>query len=301
MRKGQRVVPHYMVVFIIVIIFLAVAYAFAGNIGNRTIDVIQNGACEREVISHIFTKEASYGKNLKPIRCETVNQTIVSKNVEEIKFLMAEDMKSCWKTWKKGQADLYGAEVTDCRVCYLLDFEEKNILINDFQLFLSRTNMPSVDYTYLQYFISETENEEFSADKAREEKALLQMQSSFKTDSKKAVIFYYTKNQNKILETTELLDTAANNIGMGSALGFIGGAIDSGTTCGFFLSGFINNVCINTIHLNKEIHKYTSGLFVAGEEVNDIPSWLSFILIKDYDKAEFEEMGCEIVGPEHNK
>ena len=281
MRKGQRVVSHYMVVFIIIIIFLAVAYAFVGNISNRTIDVIQNGACEREVISHIFTKEASHGTNLKSIRCETVNQTITNTNVEEVKLIMAENMKACWKTWKKGQADLFGAEVTECRVCYMLDFEQKDLMINDFQLFLSRTEMPNVDYTYLQYFIGKTKDKAFSAENARAEKALVNMQSSFKTDKKKAVLFYYTKNQDKILETTQLLDTAANNIGMGSSLGFIGGAIDSETTCGFFLSRFVNNICINTVHLNKEIHKDSSGLFVAGKEVNDLPSWLSFILIKD--------------------
>ncbi|MBC8501021.1 MAG: hypothetical protein H8D38_04635 [DPANN group archaeon] len=307
MKKGQTPITTYTTGMVILIICIIIGFLLVKTWTERTNTVLDESDCEKSVLSHIkmlkLSKSLETGEPMKatPIKCPRIDLTLKQKDEDEIKHIIAEKMRICWKNWQRGEEELFLEEATYCQPCYIIDFKHKNLEIRDFDKFLIETKILRQNYTYMQYFSGSTNNEEFATEKLKENPDIAKIVTSFKTDSKKVILFYYTKDSDMIKEIIGTLEGFAK----GAAIGGTAGAIIVGGVAGTICSIIPGVGTISCATIGAKIGAIIGGAtggFIAAQFLGDYPLWLSFILFKEYNEEELRNLGCEIApGKQTNK
>jgi hypothetical protein len=132
----------------------------------------------------------SFG-NPVDITCSTHYIDVKTKEPEEIKKLIADEMYSCWKKYGRGEIELFDTEDNNyCAVCSRLSFEEE-VEVRNLLAYLKHNDRPGKEETYWDYlmgvrmdnFITEYYNNKD-----------LQKYDNFRTEFPMAVMFVMQKD-----------------------------------------------------------------------------------------------------------
>ncbi|MBU1855097.1 MAG: hypothetical protein KKF89_05230 [Nanoarchaeota archaeon] len=285
---------------ILLVLFVLLMSGLFGKIGGWMNLFFSKNNCEKEVLSHVKMLELTNGKKVLPIDCPTIIETIPGETEEEIKFQIAERMKKMWGVWQEGGKNLFGKDkAVYCHTQYILDFENKNVDINNFNKYLAETPVPNQDYSYLQYLSGFTNNEEFSIDVLKDNSELSKVTDQFKTDSRKAIIFVYVKDRDAIKELLNGFKNFGLGAGMGAGVGVVVAGV-TGVTClvGSIASFGALAVPCGTLAMWTGISAGIPAMMAGGimgvTVSEDYPLWMAQAQLREYNAEEFENLECEI-------
>lgn len=293
MKKGQTEI-RFIVAMIVALIGLFIIFLIVKDWSENTNEVIDEKKCWNQVQSHIEMIKLTNGERIMPIECSTVYETLPQTNELAIKNAIAQKMASCWYDWHEGKEELFGEEkFTYCHPCFVLDFEEKDLKITDFDKFLISTYVPGTKDTYMEYFSGQTNNIDFSKEKLLENPDIQQNSFNFNTNSKQVILLYYTKDRNKIKEMVdEVVDTLSY-----AAVGGGAGAILLGGTGALICAPLPVIGTVTCAKIGATIGGLVGssiGGFIGSMTSDRYPLWMSFILLKEYNADELKNLGCDI-------
>ncbi|MFH1589955.1 MAG: hypothetical protein ABIB43_05295 [archaeon] len=303
MKKGE-IAFEYIVLMIVIMIALFIVFMFITRWKDGIEKENEGLECIGQVQSHVKMLELTNGEKVLPIKCKIKNETI--KKDEDIKRAIAERMESCWNDWLKGEEELFGDEKwTYCHPCYILDFEE-DVVVKDFEQYLMSTNVPNKDYTYMESFTGTSNNADFSFEKMAENPALSQVTTEFRTDTKKVILFYYTKDKNNVQELIDEAESTLKGATRGALAGELTGAIaggiifgaGGGILCGLTTLGTGTVACAAVgvkwgVIIGGGVGTF-AGAYLGNTFADKYPLWMSFILFREYNAEELKSLDCDI-------
>ncbi|MBU0665818.1 MAG: hypothetical protein ABIC91_01375 [Nanoarchaeota archaeon] len=302
-KKGQLDTVVIMLIILVSIVALLMIYKL---IFQKTNDVLTYSDCSKSINAHLLTRGLTKEILISNINCQTRYPLIKENNPKNIKMILADEMRTCWDTWKRGEKELFSDEGVYCHVCAIPEFKNKKLKIENFDQFLIRTSMITNNpekLTYMEYFsgfesVSDETREKFTNN-------IVANDFNFEIDTAKpyAIIFYYNKDRDKIKEVLNVAASVAVGTTAGAVTGgVIGASIGAGTAgiiCGFFSLGIGAIPCaITGAKAGAIIGEVVAGSIGAftGYYLTDrnVPEWMSHIMIKEYTKDSLTSMGCSI-------
>jgi len=228
----------------------------------------------------------------KNIECPTKEITIKTKEQQEIKKKIADEMVECWDIFKKGEANLFeNKDAMFCSICSRIDFKNKYLEVKGFSKFLAETKKPNSDKTYLEYLARyETGN---AAKVLKEQKTNYNFeQESFPTDKTYMVTFVYAKGKDSIKKLSNFLSakTTAAKIGY-TAAGISAAA--GGIGVGLAAIGILSNPVGWAIGIGAGIVSIGSLITSYFLDPTNVPEWIALVVFTEYTGENLEEIGCE--------
>jgi hypothetical protein len=272
-----------LVLFSVSIVFMLFVLYKLGIIAYGTTDkTLCKSSIELNEKAHLM------GKGLKPetLNCPTNHFTIKEDKDRAIQRQVAEEMKLCWDTFKKGNVDLFHNSAIFCSVCSTFDFKKKGKELNFYE-YIKETSPLKEEVSYLDYFINYKTPTTKYIDESNLESQSLESIESFTLDTSKmySVVFVYVKGK-------DAFSRFKNKMGAVKTGSIIGGGATIGTALvitvatggigGLFTLGAITAVSI------AGVASFIYTIF-SGEEVE----YASFILLKEHTKSDLADIGCE--------
>jgi hypothetical protein len=235
-----------------------------------------------------------------PIKTYTVKSTL---NDKAIKRALADRMAECWRTWYKGELELFSQEGSYCHVCYYITFEDKNKEVEDLALFMHTQRPAWSDLTYEKYL---TPFATQSTDKVEKKLEYYQkynqdgVEKAFPdltTSNDYAVVFVYAKGLSAIDaflagKKTELLAGGTFSLLYGGMAMLAGGKLVSLSMTVPFLSaaGPAGWVVLGVGAAGAGM----GGLLFWLGAKDDNPDWMSAVILTEYNTDKIQGLGCEI-------
>ena len=156
-KKGDiNVIKDIIFLLVVLAIFLVVFGLFYPNFLYAA---GTTAACK----NWVYIQSTPFLKEIKttPSPCITTEETIKDNDKNKIYEQLAQNMYSCWDQYGKGEADFYsnidfGKSDTHCRICSEIKIDQsiknKEIDIDDFEIYLSSYRPPSHKETYAEFF-----------------------------------------------------------------------------------------------------------------------------------------------------
>jgi hypothetical protein len=210
-------------------------------------------------------------------------------------------MKRCWDDWMGPQeVQMFIKDGTYCQPCYIIDFENKNLEIKNFNKYLLETNIRGERYTYSQYFTGTTNDKDFKASKIANnptiQEQLRKEDESFTTDKKYAIIYYHIKDRDKIQEKMDELKMIGGGAGALGATGLVIG----GTIC-LFIPGV--NIACGAAAVFGGAGAIGGGLLGSklSPYLADHPLYVSSITLREFRAETFKELECTYIPGEQKE
>jgi len=286
-----------LVVLSVLLIFIII---FAIKAATSTNKFVEDSECSKNIKAHAFLLKTSGEAIASDIYCPTKYYTLSGKNVDEIKYSLAEAMRTCWGTWGKGRLDLFKGEGYYCHIHSVIDFKDKNTRITDFSDYLANTNVDSIlDISYLDYltgYANEKADQAFT-DKFKE----LRPTGTIDTSKTYAVMFLYAKGDEFIKDMLEGI--GSTTAGGGAILGTLGGVATGilivkglavvGVSAGTFgLGGLL-------IGGGALIGGLAGGIF-GWSQANQV-QWYAITTLQEYSSESLKRIGCQITPVKQDK
>ena len=118
-------------VLAIVLILILTTFSYRVYYGIK--DKQSQSECVNSILEHSEMVSVTGGTYAPEIKCFTKNETLESQSETEAELALAEHMRLCWEQWQEGNINLFTEHSTYCHPCYILDFKNKKIEINDFE------------------------------------------------------------------------------------------------------------------------------------------------------------------------
>jgi hypothetical protein len=277
-------------IFAILLIFLII---FAIRAGTSTTRFVEDSECSKNIMAHSFLLQTSGEAIDSDIYCPTKYYTISGKDDNEVKYSLAQALKTCWGTWGKGKLDLFRGEGYFCNICSVIDFKEENKQITGFSDYLTSTSIePGSTLTYADYltgFGSEKSDPQLINDlRARNFAGTIDTSKSY------ASIFVYAKGKDSIKRFLDDMDalglrTTGGGITTGFALGVVSGI---GLAAAGVLSGGTAIIFAGAVT--------AIGGIIGAVQSNDV-DWVSMTMFTEYSSENLKKIGCQITPVKQDK
>lgn len=274
MELFMRMLRNIGLTLIVVVLILI----FFNSVFKQVPQITDSVECEQEITQHIQLRKLS-DKLVPPPKCPTQIISLDTDDEEEVKEVMAEAARSCFRTWREGNESFFAGEGTFCHVCSLVEIE-KDVEINDFDNYLLRTYMSGTELSYGQYFskqlLEENNQEEFNA--------LFRQTVTFDTNTPISLVYQQITGWRDIRKFLER-DYPQQVIVMGSGEVYL-------TEHHFFGDEVIGSQDIIFAQVNDEQKiLLTSGVNIPED---DYMREIRLITIQPYTPDSLAQMGCQL-------
>ncbi|MFH1211415.1 MAG: hypothetical protein V1659_00620 [Candidatus Woesearchaeota archaeon] len=324
---SKKAIMSEMPKLVLAVITLLILVIAVGGIYSKMHKGLEQSDCEREVEKHVVLMKAGQDAVVSDIYCPTTITTIEKEktDVEKIRCQLADELKLCWKEWQRGKEELFKEDDGFfCHVCSIIEFENPDLQVDNFQTFLMTRNMPGTNEKYMTYLSS------FSTEHAEEMKELnlditeyniLDYEPSQGKDAiygskKYAAVFLYAKGKDSIKHMQSYFQQAKEHqavyyIGFGTLA--IGGAT---TAAGISAAGGVMPVIISSLSLGTfgsaaaatgaAITGVGLGVVVAGAVIvggmylydefiaDDGVEWIAHPVFMEWNDESIINLGCDI-------
>ncbi|HJX06410.1 MAG TPA: hypothetical protein VJ461_06895 [Candidatus Nanoarchaeia archaeon] len=286
MKKAMAV--EKMVIAVIVIVLIIVFVIFLVKVRIGTLNILEDSECKSNIATHVMLLKTTGEAIVTDVYCPTKYYTIPKESDEQIKYHLAEALKTCWGTWGKGELRLFAEDGYFCHICSVVDFKDKNRMINGFDDYLKQTPYKQdSSTTYLEYLTGfESENANPAVLQYLEQVDLM---DTIDTSKPYASIFVYVKgssNVKKFFDNADALHLgtigggATVGVVVGTAGAVVGSALASGGISLLVLGGYVlTNVAVGA---------------VVGAAASDDIAWTATAVIAPYDVSSLKNISCEI-------
>lgn len=286
-KKAQA---SYLKIVLIAIAFLVIILPFVWRIGEQTAYASRITACKASVEANaqLHIGGLDFSKNIK---CPTKELTIKTKDQDEIKRILADEMAECWGIFGQGKLHLFKEKGIYCAICSRIDFNTKES-IGTFSEYLLKTKKPNSEVTYADYLVGyKTPNAETYA-----EDILAKSGTDITIDPSKtySTLFIYAKGKDDIGN----LKDAVGGTGKAVAIaGLAGGTVaGAGSVIALFLLG------------SNPVGWVTAGFIVVGAGgtalytyyAGEPPVWMALTTLTEYSKEELDRYQCKYLPVEQS-
>ena len=283
MRRGQHPVSF---VFGMVLMVLVILVAVIITLRWRDIsgNVEDDAPCATAIRAHAIVMQGSKESINLPIVCPTQRVTVDSKDQEQVKRAIADEMKSCWSMWGAGKLQLFGDNDGNyCHVCSVITMT--NVERVDGLPEYLRTHTTTGGQSYAEYFAGERAGTIYE-DKKFQEAA----QASFPTKEPVGVIFYYAKGH-----TT--MENLVKNIVGDPKIGLTAGTV-AGVGAGYVVGTTL--VAIGLV--SNPVGWAIGGCIVAGGAISGAlfsisarpdTSYMAFVAARPLTAESLKTLGCQ--------
>jgi len=287
-KKALAVVK--LVAGVIILASIVFFMIYLVKVGFRARSVAVDSECATSIIAHT-TLVNTFGGDVTPdIYCPTKYYTISSRDGDEIKKFMADEMRVCWGTWGKGRLELFKDDGFYCHICSLVDFKGDQNQVNGLLDYLSNTHIPAGDgqgMTYIQYLAS-TSTEDVDP---KLESAIKSIQSPYLIDTTKqyAILFAYARGEEAMKKFLEKAGSIVGGGLVGGATGaVVGGVLVVGAKIATLGAVAASGGTILVIAAAGAI----IGAVIAF--ATDDIQWTSVVTVEEFNAKNLAEIGCEI-------
>lgn len=271
MSSVMKKLGMVVVVSIVLVVSLMLLKTWYENTNNYASDEV----CRQSIASYSRLVEYGLPADTSSIHCKPDKITL-SEN-KDVKRILAEDMRRCWKNYGQGKLKLFGeGDGIFCSVCSFINSED-DLSVENFNKYLFLTPMIHSDDAYASY-LSGYKTSGF--DRISKSELYKKMDNSVKdsfTIKKSdnfdyATVFVYIKGENYLEKWIKRSEVGAK-----------GGAIMAGGGAIMIMTG----VGLQTIPL---IGTLTGGILIVGG--------LSYILVTEHLlSSDFEYMSNVVIVP----
>lgn len=311
MKKG---VSKILMTIVLMIVILIGSIAFSQTIFENYNRNKEQTACQKSIIAHTTMLKLTDGNYAPAIECPTIYKTIKKSTTKEnIKFILAEDMRIGWNLWVNRSSELFvGEEGVFCHIYKVNRFEKKGLVIDDFEEFLETETIPGSRVKYLEHIAPKmTEGLEGIEDRVEVHELTELEPFVINTDNDYAIIFKTIKGKDKLTifgkeiklqgEVLQKEDIKQNGLAFGVGAGaLIGGT--AGAKIGAFFGLFCGPaslVCVPLYSAGGAIIGMIFGaagggiLYTLYVDPNDPQNSASYIMIKPFTEEGIEYSGCD--------
>jgi hypothetical protein len=171
-KKGIEISFSIIVTLLAIILIGAIILIWLGNFPFK--ETIDRESCHQSVILRSTSLIGiSPGKAVVPLKCKTKEILIDTKDEQEIKEIIANEMYGCWWMLGEGKRNFFdpdyfaeyaiwekGKVESSCVICSTIKFsEDTKEAIKEVDVFeyLVNTKIPGADFTYFEYFTDQTD------------------------------------------------------------------------------------------------------------------------------------------------
>jgi hypothetical protein len=266
---------------------------FAIRVGTSTNKFVEDSECAKYIKAHAFLLKTSGEAVVSDIYCPTKYYTVSGKD-DEVKYSLAEALKTCWGTWGKGQLNLFKDEGRYCNICSVVNFGKKDATITGFNDYLIKNQISTTnDMTYMEYLTGV--GSENSDPQVLAKLESVRFTGSIDTSKSYAVMFVYVKGVGEIKKFFDSMDVLGfGTPGGGAVTGLIAGTI--GTTAGaIFLASPPGWIVAGIMGIG------VVGGAVAGIITADDVDWVSTVMFMEYSNQSLQKIGCQITPVKQDK
>ena len=285
MKKAMAIGKMVSAVIIILLIVAFVIMLVKIRIG--TLRILEDSECKSSIATHVMLLRTTGEAMVMDIYCPTKYYTVPKEFDEQIKYHMAEALKTCWGTWGQGKLRLFEDEGKFCHMCSVISFNEKGKKITGLNDYLITTPYePKGTLTYMDYLAGYASEEADPAlIKEIQDKGF---PDTIDTSKTYASMFVYVKGEGNIKEFLDNMDalglgTTGGGITTGLVVGTVGTVIAS--AAGVALSGGTAIVVVGIVTV-------IGG--VIGYKTADDVDWISLTIFTEYNAETLKKIGCEI-------
>lgn len=262
MSETMNKLGQVIIISLILVISIMAIRMWYFNTEGYTLDE----KCRVSVEAHANLVKVGLPAKDSDIHCQAKEITL-SEN-DNVKRLLAEDMKRCWTNYGKGKLTLFKGEGLLCSICTIIDPKD-DLKIEGFNQYVSETPMKGSQQTYLEY-ITEFETEDFkhitNSELYRETSDYEEEIIELSKDKKYANIFIYAKGEygyKKWKNIAEDSTTGLSLMGVGAAtmivtgIGLQGIPLIGTVVGGVLIIGGVGYTIV-TAHLNSAKFEHLS-------------------------------------------
>ncbi len=306
LNNKKAISMQFIILIILGLSVTAILSAFYGNVFEEMHTSTDKQTCKTSVYSHFGTKMKNKLAGMDvfsaPIKCPT-NLINIEKDVkeEETKDIIAEEIYDCWDKFGEGKLELFEGNNVYCSICSHIDFENKELVINNFGEYLATRLIPRIDTTqdvtlerptYIEY-LTAYKTKGYNFIKQREYGTIDDDSIDTSNNNEYSVLFVYVKGREKMKNFLY----QSKQFGKGSLYMTTGNVLISQ---GVSVSKTIVGIPLGFVMIG-------SGSFITKRGVKEIKrglvgidyDWGAFVLLRPYSKQMIQELGCSYAPAEH--
>ncbi|MFH1174710.1 MAG: hypothetical protein V1725_06245 [archaeon] len=277
-------ISSLLLVTIVTILTLLVVLLVMSGIFSSTNDAFAYKDCQASVEKFIARTKLTKDYTTASITCRTRTVNVRATDQEQVKRQLAEEMRSCWSTFKQGNVRFFVEEGTYCHPCAIVNFNKRMKPITDFNAYLAQRKMTSSNLTYAAYFIGYStpggqELAVFTDNASFGNALLLDPQKHY------VVLFHHMMGMETIRQFKERIGGETNAVFLGiGAGGAAAGVVGIILVTAGVVSGPIGWIILG------------AGMVIGGVIADiwgDPPEWVSSIMLIEYKPGELERLGCQ--------
>jgi hypothetical protein len=274
--RGQQQMST-IVVFVLIVLVLALSVGLAILFKDVIWQTTNSVDCAAQVKAHAVIVRTSNELKAPDIKCPT--QRVIVKGEDEAKKEIAQQMKTCWDMWGKGQMQLFGEqEGIYCHICGTVRVEDAPA-VRGLPAYLQAHNA-SKNMSYATYLTGQKSGTYYTETQFQQA-----AQASIATDKPIGVIFYYVKGN----EWYKQMWNSINRPGTSTAVGTVGGAYVAG--------GIVSALPLSLgpqviVVLAGATAGAATGLIasVYGRATN---SYMAAVVVRPLSEQDVKELGCQ--------
>jgi len=288
-KKSQEPGTQGIVVMVLLLLSLVALFTFLAIIFLPSIfdESICRASVEKNKNMHLIR-----GMDIsKEINCRTNELTIAGDDEQQMKRILANEMRDCWYQYGEGKWNLFSGEGSFCAICSIVDFETEKPLTG-FSKYLMDTTLPNKDITYADYLqgYSTKQTEKIKSAMTPEQIKAFEKET-LDTTKKYAIVFSYVRGQDQMEEYARHV-TMQTESGKYSAYASVavGGATAVAVTFTFIALGSnpvgwaVIGATVTAVALTE-----FATTFLRETKVEHI----SFIVLEEYSAESLETIGCQ--------
>lgn len=256
----------------------------------------EEASCAVQVLASKTISSLTKGDHALGITCPSRKVIVPPLADEDTNRVLAEEMRSCWKTWGEGKDILFEEDGIYCHICSYITFEQPGTL-PDFGQFLATEKPKNEDITYLEYFQPGFSSIEQEKSIEFENKKYPIQTGSVDKSKPYASIFYHVRGEKQInLFLTQISQDSINRP-LGTAGGFLvggglGGAAAGGSALLIGCGAISGGLCWAAVGVGVVAVGIPSAL-IGNYLANHPPEYASFIVFRQLDFENIQNLGCE--------
>ncbi|MBW3020387.1 hypothetical protein KY334_03745 [Candidatus Woesearchaeota archaeon] len=286
-------ISNKLVMVILILVVLIISFGLLYQYMNKTSDKSINEKCRLSVATYSKLFLRGFPVKTDQIHCPVKDITL--KGEDSDKRVLAEEMKTCWENFGKGELTLFEGNGLFCSVCSRISAKEE-VKIDNFEQYLQNNVVKGKDYTYINYLSNFRYVDDGVADlRNYNPKVINQFPDSTITisdDDKYGVLFIYARGEHAkkyLAAIGDNLATGASMVGVGILVSGVGAASTFIPIVGT-VTGPVLMFGGSLITLSGYFYTFVSSFFSKSQEV------YSEVVLRPYtNETLLKDLGCTYI------